>query len=671
MQETGVNFPETVWFPETASYTFSEIRLCFWESIPASVFCVRLFLLFVMAGRGARYTVAQALQLILQSDEESDFSENDSASEDEDHISDGHEVTDEQSCVESETNDAESFPEQNARQFRGRPRGRGRRARGRVRGLSVGRGRGQDLGNDLQPNVQNQNVMVGRNGKMWTPDAPQQGRRQLQDIIRHHPGVTPEGHVQTIKAAFELFVTPEMLDIIMRETNREASRVYAEWNTAHPNNPKNWTETNIPELKAFIGLLLSAGTNRAHMEPITDLWSTHNGRPLFIASMSRNRFTELLKFLRFDNKQTRPTRRATDKLAAFRDIWEMFVANLKKYYIPGTDLTVDEQLIPFRGKCPFRQYMPSKPAKYGIKVWWNCDADTSYPLKGEIYLGKQPGQIQQVGLGSTVVMNTTAPWHNTGRNIVCDNFFTSIPLAEELLQKHTTIVGTLRQNKPEIPPQMKPNNNRPEKTSIFGFSGNLTLASYVPKKGRAVLVLSTQHHNSAIEGEDRKPEVVLYYNQKKSGVDNMDHLCSVFTCRRKTNRWPMTLFFNVIDVAGIAALVIWLSLNPEWKTTNPRGRRREFLQELSHTLTEEHIASRSQNPRVLQANVKLALNLLGKLHREQRPPIQVQPGRKRCMICPRSVDRKTPTVCSECNRHVCSQHYGQVRRIVCEECETD
>lgn len=113
-------------------------------------------------------------------------------------------------------------------------------------------------------------------------------------------------------------------------------------------------------------------------------------------------------------------------------------------------------------------------------------------------------------------------------------FYTHIPLAEELLQRQITVVGTIRKNKGEIPPEMKPNNNRPEKSSVFGFSGNLTLVPYVPKKGKAVLLLSTQHHDGTTEGGDRKPEIILYYNAKKSGVDNMDHLCSIFTCRRKT-----------------------------------------------------------------------------------------------------------------------------------------
>ena len=350
----------------------------------------------------------------------------------------------------------------------------------------------------------------------------------------------------------------------------------------------------------------------------------------------------------------------------------MFVVNLKKYYIPGTDLTVDEQLVPFRGKCPFRQYMASKPAKYGIKVWWNCDADTSYPLKGEIYLGRQPGQLQQVGLGSTVVKNTTGPWLGTGRNIVCDNFFTNIPLAEELLHRQTTIVGTLRKNKREIPPELLPNKDRPEKSSVFAFSGNLTMASYVPNKGKAVFLLSTQHHDKATEGDDHKPEVILYYNQKKSGVDNMDHLCAAFTCRRKTNRWPMALFFNMVDVSGVASLVIWLSLNPNWQGPNPRGRRRIFLQQLAHGLVEEHIATRLQNPRILKSNVKLALKMLGRLELvpQQAEPHE-GPARKRCKLCSRATDRKTSKICSKCNRSACTYHSRRVIHTICEDCDDD
>ena len=84
-------------------------------------------------------------------------------------------------------------------------------------------------------------------------------------------------------------------------------------------------------------------------------------------------------------------------------------------------MTVDEQLVPFRGRCALRQNLPSKPAKYGLEIWLNCDGDASYPLKGEVYLGWQPGEDLRLGLGTEVVTNTSEPWLRSGRNVVCSH----------------------------------------------------------------------------------------------------------------------------------------------------------------------------------------------------------------------------------------------------------
>lgn len=48
-------------------------------------------------------------------------------------------------------------------------------------------------------------------------------------------------------------------------------------------------------------------------------------------------------------------------------IWDKWVQQLHFLYNPGTHITVDECLVLFCGRCPFRQYMQRKPAKYGIK----------------------------------------------------------------------------------------------------------------------------------------------------------------------------------------------------------------------------------------------------------------------------------------------------------------
>ena len=89
------------------------------------------------------------------------------------------------------------------------------------------------------------------------------------------------------------------------------------------------------------------------------------------------------------------------------------------------------------------------------------------------------------------------------------------------------------------------------------------MVSYSPSRGKAVVLLSTMYHTATTEGEEDKPEIVLHYNKTKIGADTLDHLATIFSCRRKNIRWPMVLFYNMLDVAGVAAFVIGISLNPD------------------------------------------------------------------------------------------------------------
>jgi len=67
-------------------------------------------------------------------------------------------------------------------------------------------------------------------------------------------------------------------------------------------------------------------------------------------------------------------------------------------------VAIDEQLVPFRGRCKFKQYMPSKPAKYGIKIFWLCDSFMPFAIDSIVYLGKQPGVAIQKNLGENIVV---------------------------------------------------------------------------------------------------------------------------------------------------------------------------------------------------------------------------------------------------------------------------
>ena len=72
------------------------------------------------------------------------------------------------------------------------------------------------------------------------------------------------------------------------------------------------------------------------------------------------------------------------------------------------------------------------------------------------------------------------------------------------------------------------------------------------------------HHDASVADKVHKQEIILHYNATKSGVDNLDHLSTVYTTRRKVNRWHVVLFGNCIDVgAVVAAFIIWLVNFPE------------------------------------------------------------------------------------------------------------
>lgn len=118
------------------------------------------------------------------------------------------------------------------------------------------------------------------------------------------------------------------------------------------------------------GMRLTQLKLKLSLDFVSMLGCTNEGSPMFTATMSRNRFTSIPKFLRFDNRATRQERQALadDKLAPFRDLWSLFQLQRPKFYIPGPNLCVKEQLVAFRGRCGFRQYIPSKPAEYGIKI---------------------------------------------------------------------------------------------------------------------------------------------------------------------------------------------------------------------------------------------------------------------------------------------------------------
>ncbi|KAJ8384204.1 hypothetical protein AAFF_G00207520 [Aldrovandia affinis] len=412
-------------------------------------------------------------------------------------------------------------------------------------------------------------------------------RARANKIVSMTPGPTryAVSRVDDIKSSFQLFLTESIEKTILAVTNLEGERVFGD----------KWRELDRADLQAYMGLLILAGVYRSNHEAVPSLWDAESGRPIFRATMTLKEFNLLSAVIRFDNRDTRPSRRKKDKLAAIRNVWDSWVERLPLMYNPGREVTVDERFVPFRGRCPFRQYMPSKPGKYGIKIWAACDARSSYAWNMQIYTGKAIDGRPEKNQGMRVVLDMTAGLR--GHNITCDNFFTSYALGQELLKRKLTMVGTVRKNKPELPPALLSTERRAELSSKFAFTATHSLVSYVPKRKRNVILMSTVHKNATVStAEHRKPHIILDYNSNKGGVDCLDKLTSTYTCKRKTGRWPMVVFHNILDVSAYNAYVVWLVIDPTWNT-GKKYKRRLFLAELGKALVTPRIQRRQQLPR--------------------------------------------------------------------------
>lgn len=328
---------------------------------------------------------------------------------------------------------------------------------------------------------------------------------------------------------FKTIISPNVVAIIVEETNRHAAR-------SNCADAENWVPTTDVEIYAFFGIVLYAGLYNANKEPIKELWA-NNHLPLFKATMSKNRFASIISHIRFDDGLTRGERLKTSKSAAIDAIWNIVMANLEEAYNPHQNLTVDEQLFSYHGRTRFTQYIPSKPGKYGIKVWWLCDAKTHYPLKGEIYTGKLDGAARAQNVGEGVVLSLAKKYYYTGRTIYADNFFSSLNLANTLITKCLAYVGTVRSNKRFIPDELRLDrrNRREQNSSLFcTYDRKVVLVSYAAKRNRYVHMMSTVHYDEYCDesSSSAKPQAILDYNVNKAGVDTMDNMLKTYTSKR-------------------------------------------------------------------------------------------------------------------------------------------
>ncbi|KAK9692503.1 Transposase IS4 [Popillia japonica] len=257
----------------------------------------------------------------------------------------------------------------------------------------------------------------------------------------------------------------------------------------------------------------------------------------------------------------------------------------------------------------------------------------------QVYTGKLPDGVTE---------------KNQGQGITTDNFFTNVELAEYLITKKLTLLGTVRKNKADTPHELK----------------DITMVSYTPKKNRMVHLLSTQHFDNSISDEPHsKPIIVLDYNHTKGAVDTADKLIIAvkeYSCARRTLRWLFRLFMNILDIAALNAHIIFREKNPQWQLSK-KSRRKLFLLTLGRQLEEPNMKDRLPNAKTIP-HLQRALVACGiQIPTKEQPHSELETRfkRGRCILCSRAADKKSKVRCSIYSNFVCNEHRKEEKKIIC------
>lgn len=455
---------------------------------------------------------------------------------------------------------------------------------------------------------------------------------------------------------FQLFFPQFLIELLVEQTN-----LYARQKIAQKPDP-NWRNVTDREMMAWLGV-------RVYMSlivvPQTAMYWSKD--PLFgnlsiRRVMKRDRFDKISQYLHVNDRQQNVPRGQPghDKLYLVRPILEAVLDNCLRNYNPHQNVSVDEAMVKFRGRLSWRQYLPAKPTKYGIKVWMRADPTNGYVNEFQVYTGRE-GNNREVGLATRVVLDLTRAIWGHHHIINTDNYFTSPTLADQLLLHDTYFRGTVRTNRKGFPIQHLPKKDVKNQGQFkTAQKGDLTACVWMDKK--PIYTLSTADNPATIassvtrkvRGVDRQvpaPSIIPEYNGNMNGVDVADHLRTEYGTYRKAKKWWLYLFWFLFDLSLTNGFILMReSANHQRRTKNDRQKPRTMV-DFRMALAKLMIGDYTENEGAALATV------------EAGHFVMKGEKRGRCRQCSQDKRRREIiTKCRQCNVHLCTDCFARYHR---------
>ncbi|KAK9976650.1 hypothetical protein ABG768_021855 [Culter alburnus] len=141
----------------------------------------------------------------------------------------------------------------------------------------------EDLSDESsEEETQTQSNRMSKNGFYWSKYPPAHGRTRSYNILRSCPGPAPGSTANSPKDAWDMFISDNIIEEVLKCTNLEGRRAAAaKW--------KEWRSIDKEEFMAFIGLTILAGGDKSRDVALRELFLDPLQNPMFKATMGLRR----------------------------------------------------------------------------------------------------------------------------------------------------------------------------------------------------------------------------------------------------------------------------------------------------------------------------------------------------------------------------------------------
>jgi hypothetical protein len=444
------------------------------------------------------------------------------------------------------------------------------------------------------------------------------------------------GYSELPLGIFQFFFSASIMKDIVKYTNKYADSL------GHDS-----LNTNTNEVFAFIGahIYMSIATlPQLHM-----YWQEDFKQPFMSSLFSRKRFRVLLSSFNISGSNDE------DIIMSPQHHTREFIEHINhvspRYYHPSQYLTIDESIAAFKGRSDIKVYIPSKPHKFGYKIF--VLSSDSYALNLNLAEGDALINTDR-NKTSSLVMDMMRPYFNKDHILFCDNYFTSPTLMQHLAQVKTAMCGAVRLNRIGMPTTDQLNKKMLKKMhrghDLHFQHDNQCLAVW--KDASVIVVLynhilpSTPHTVVQRWGDDGNkfsmfcPQAVQDYFTHARSTDIVNQLRYAYVSGRKAKNAYSRLVWWLIDICIVNSYKLYCI-----------GKKKismlDFRILLMNEMTLAYMSDRhaSQLKEVVSQGVALAKDHYSILSKEDRD----------CEVCSlRSVKRvRSSYICASCKAHLC------------------